>query len=199
MLLSIITPYYNTLEYTKKLADVLVPQLTDEVEWIIIDDGCIEAELDSIKANVIHLVSNSGNASIPRNIGLDVAKGDYIVFIDSDDLVSENYIEKIINKIHNSSFDYCYYGWATNNASIVIYEEPLEWNTCVWNCIYKRETIGNNRFDPNINIGEDKYFNELVRKGKRENILDILYYYNWGRPNSVSVLFSEGKIPLVKN
>ena len=38
MKLSIITPYYNCLEYTKKLATILEPQLTDEVEWIICDD-----------------------------------------------------------------------------------------------------------------------------------------------------------------
>ena len=41
--LSIITPFYNTLSYTKKLAEVLDPQLTEEVEWIIIDDGTNEA------------------------------------------------------------------------------------------------------------------------------------------------------------
>ena len=198
MLLSIITPYYNTLEYTKKLAEALVPQLTDEVEWIIIDDGSNELELDKINAKVIHLDSNSGNASVPRNIGLDVARGDYIVFIDSDDLVFDNYIERIIDKIKNSLFDYCYFGWRTNNSSFPIYEEPLEWNTCVWNCIYKKEIIGNNRFDPKNNIGEDKYFNKLVRKGKRENIIDILYYYNWKRPNSISTLYREGKIPFVR-
>lgn len=39
MQLSIITPYYKTLEYTKKLAEVLIPQLTKETEWIIVSDG----------------------------------------------------------------------------------------------------------------------------------------------------------------
>lgn len=42
MQLSIITPYYNTLEYIKKLRDVLEPQLTDNIEWIIIDDGVMK-------------------------------------------------------------------------------------------------------------------------------------------------------------
>jgi Glycosyl transferase family 2. len=44
MQLSIITPYYNTLEYIKKLRDVLEPQLTDKIEWIIVDDGCNEKD-----------------------------------------------------------------------------------------------------------------------------------------------------------
>ena len=49
MQLSIITSYYKTLEYTKKLADVLIPQLTKETEWIIVDDGCNEKRKTSSK------------------------------------------------------------------------------------------------------------------------------------------------------
>ena len=50
MKLSIITPYYDTLEYTKRLAEVLEPQLNEDIEWIIVDDGCNEKELDKLKA-----------------------------------------------------------------------------------------------------------------------------------------------------
>jgi glycosyltransferase involved in cell wall biosynthesis len=99
MLLSIITPYYKTLEYTKRLAKVLEPQLTDDIEWIIVDDGCNEKSLDSLKAKVIHLPTNSNGASRPRNVGLDIATGKYITFIDSDDYVLDNYIEKILSHL----------------------------------------------------------------------------------------------------
>ena len=109
--LSIITPFYKTLSYTKRLAEVLEPQLTDEVEWIIVDDGTNEHELDKLKANVIHLKENSGNAAKPRNVGLEAAKGDFVTFVDSDDLVADNYVEKIIEKINEDHFDYCYFGW----------------------------------------------------------------------------------------
>ena len=71
--LSIITPYYNTLKYINELRQRLEPQLIDEVEWIIIDDGSKEKELDKMNAKVIHLEKNSGNASYPRNVGLDNA------------------------------------------------------------------------------------------------------------------------------
>ena len=93
MRLSIITPYYNTLKYTLRLAEILQPQLTKEIEWIIVDDGCNEKALDNLKAKVIHLPNNSGGASRPRNVALDIAKGDYIAFIDSDDIVRHDYIE----------------------------------------------------------------------------------------------------------
>lgn len=192
--LSIITPYYNTLKYTERLANGLTPQLTNEVEWIIVDDGTNEIELDKLNAKVIHLPSNSGNASKPRNIGLDVAVGEYIVFIDSDDQVTSNYIEKILKKIEEEDFDYCYYSWRTSENEYIIKDEPLEWNCCVWNCIYKKELIGNNRFNESYTLGEDKDFNNRVRKGKKANIEDILYIYSWNeREDDLTNLVLQGK------
>ena len=193
--LSIITPFYNTLSYTKKLAEVLDPQLTEEVEWIIIDDGTNEKELDNLKAKVIHLEYNSGNASRPRNIGLEVAKGEYIVFIDSDDLVYDNYVETIINKIDNDKFDYCYFGWENKDLKYEILDEPLEWNHSVWNCVYKREIIGNEQFNVKYNLDEDGDFNNRVRKGKKANIPEILYIYKFlERDDSLSSLYNSGLI-----
>lgn len=78
MQLSIITPYYRTLKYTLELAKVLESQLNDKIEWIIVDDGCNEKELDKLNAKVIHLPTNSHGASKPRNVGLDIATGDNV-------------------------------------------------------------------------------------------------------------------------
>lgn len=186
MKLSIITPYYNTLDRIKQLAQVLTPQLDSEVEWLIIDDGCNEIELDNFNAKVIHLEENSGGASVPRNIGLDNATGEYIAFIDSDDLVRSNYISSIKSKMQEE-WDYCYISWQTNTGNqIIIKNEPPNWNRCVWNCIYKRSLIGDNRFDPKLRRAEDYVFNKNVRKGKKANLKKILYIYNTDTPNSLS-------------
>ncbi len=193
--LSIITPFYNTINETKRLASILEPQLTNEVEWIIIDDGTNEHELDTLNANVIHLTSNSGNASRPRNVGLDLASGDFVTFIDSDDTVSEDYVEKIINKIDTDKFDYCYFSWQCNGYQYIIEDEPLEWNHSACNCIYKRETIGNERFNEDFNLNEDGDFNDRVKRGKKSNLLDVLYTYYWKeRPDSISSLYDSGKL-----
>ena len=184
MQLSIITPYYDRLEEIKKLASVLEPQLTEEVEWIIVDDGCNEKMLDNLKAKVIHLEENSGGASIPRNKGLDIAQGKYIAFIDSDDLVKFDYVKKILDKT-KEEWNYCYISWKGQSNTIIIVDKPPKWNCCVWNCIYKRELIGNERFSPELRIAEDYDFNKRVRKGKRANIKDILYIYDMERPNSL--------------
>ena len=118
-----------------------------------------------------------------------------LLLIDSDDRVSPNYIEKIIKKINEEEFDYCYISWKSDNNEYVIKEEPLDWNHCVWNCIYKKSTIGNERFNENFNLDEDGDFNKRVRKGKRTNILDILYLYSWQeRDDSLSSLYASGKI-----
>lgn len=185
LLISIITPYYNVREYIIELAKILTPQLTDQVEWIIIDDGCNEKVLDNFKAKVIHLENNSGGASIPRNIGLDNAKGKYIAFIDADDLVSPDYIQTILHKT-KEEWDYCYISWKGKINQIIIREEPPKWNCCVWNCIYKRDLIGNERFKPELKMAEDYDFNNRVRKGKRANITKIIYYYNENTPNSLT-------------
>lgn len=202
MKLSIITPYYKTLDDTLKLANSLVPQLNDEVEWIIVDDGCAERKLDKIKAKVVHLGYNSGNASIPRNLGLFYAKGDYIAFIDSDDNVTSNYVEKILKKI-DEGFDYCYISWKTDDGrKFIIEDRPPVWNTAVWNCIFNKKYIGETRFPPNINIGEDKYFSEKLFKDNpnaiKKNITDILYIYKI-RPGSLTDRCKKGILKTTKN
>jgi len=182
--LTLITPYYKTLNETKELANILGPQLTDEVEWIIIDDGCHETELDNLPAKVIHLENNSGNASIPRNIGLDNAEGTYIGFIDSDDMISQRYVEVLLNKINEEIFDYCLFSWKYKQndlGAVIITDQPPAWNQSIWNCIYKRDMIGNIRFNPDIDFGEDALFNYETRKGIKVNVTDILYIYNGGR------------------
>lgn len=176
LLISIITPYFNTLEEIKALAKVLVPQLGNIAEWIIVDDGCGEKELDDLGVNIIHLKENSGGASYPRNVGLDNAKGEYICFIDSDDMVAPDYIEKIVNKIKNDTFDYCYIGWKSKKWEVI--GEPPEWNSAVWCRIYKKSLIGNERFNNGMVIAEDKDFNQRVIKGTKAYINELLYFYN---------------------
>lgn len=171
--LSIIIPYYDRYKYIKRLLEVLEPQLTNETELIIVDD-CSPIPLDY---PCIRLNENSGGASIPRNVGLDRAKGKYIAFIDSDDLISNDYISTILEKI-KEEWDYCFISWKTSANTIIIKDNPPNWNCCVWNCIYKKEIIGNERFNPNLRIAEDYDFNIRVRKGKKANIEKVLYYYN---------------------
>lgn len=186
--LSIIIPYYKTFEETVKLLDILIPQLTDEVEVFLIDDGCHEERLDEYNINIIHLEENHG-LSYARNQGIQRAKGSYLVFIDSDDNIALDYIKTILNKIETSNFDYCYFSWTAMNSdlTVIIEDNPPEWNYAVWNAIYKREYV--ELFDDDIRFCEDIPWQQKMRakNGKKEIINKILYYYNDGRPGSLTV------------
>lgn len=184
IILTIIIPYYRTYEYTDKLLERLIPQLNEKVELIVVDDGCNEERLDRNGIKVIHLEENSGTASIPRNVGLDIAKGNFIAFIDADDMVSDDYVEEILKKCEEN-WDYFYIGWTSKWGDIIIEDEPQYWNTSCWNCVYKRELIGENRFEP-IRVGEDKEFNERVRQGSHSSIKKILYEYDTDVEGSIT-------------
>lgn len=185
--LSVVIPYYKTYEETVKLLDILVPQLTEETEVILVDDGCHEERLDEYDINVIHFDKNRG-LSCARNTGIKKAKGEYLVFIDSDDLVANDYIKTIIDKINTSEFDYCYFSWKAMNSNITvrIKDEPPTWNWAIWNAVYKTDYVV--LFDENIRVYEDVPFQQEIRKknGKKEIIDKILYYYNDGRPGSLT-------------
>ena len=97
--LSIIIPYYNTYDLTVKLLKHLETQKTNEVEIIIVDDGCYETRFDDY--DFIKVIHNEKNLNAPTswNIGINNANGEYIAFIDSDDMLVENYVELILSKI----------------------------------------------------------------------------------------------------
>ena len=195
LLISIIIPYYKVYNETIKLLETLIPQL-NQTEILIIDDGCSETRLNDFvyqekykdkwnNIHIWHLFENSGGASIPRNVGLDNAKGRYICFVDADDMVSDDYIETILEKT-KEDWDFCYISWQGKLNKVIIKDTAPTWNCCVWNCVYKRDLIGDKRFDPKLKMAEDYDFNRKVRNGKKANITKILYYYNEDTPNSLT-------------
>ena len=182
--LSIIIPTYNRNEYIVKLLDKLHSQMKDNVEVIVVDDHS-DIPLEESWFKYIYLDENSGGASIPRNVGLDNAKGRYICFVDADDMVSDDYIETILEKT-KEDWDFCYISWQGKSNKVIIRDTAPTWNCCVWNSAYKRELIGDKRFDPKLKMAEDYDFNRKVRNGKKATITKILYYYNEDTPNSLT-------------
>ena len=87
-------------------------------------------------------------------------------------------------KINKEDFDYCYYSWQSPYHIVTITDKPQDWNCCVWDCVYKRDMIGEERFNPELKIAEDYDFNKRVLKGKKANITKVLYFYN-DTPNSL--------------
>lgn len=187
--LSIIIPYYETMEYTRDLLVMLKSQITDDIEVIVVDDGCNEKELDSFNCKNIrieHLIDNSGGASLPRNYGIDTANGEYIAFIDSDDNVTDNYISKILKAIEKKP-DIVFLSWQSKIQKVIMNIQPPKWNCAVWCRVYKREIIINDnvRFDESLRIAEDWKFNQDYKWKTKQCIKDVIYYYNNGRKGSL--------------
>ena len=193
--LSIIIPYYKTFEETSELIEVLTPQLTDEVEVFIIDDGCHEDRLNDLIFqqdiekwkcfHIWHMLENSGGASKPRNIGLNSAKGQYITFIDSDDLISDDYIRRILKMTYLQK-DIIYLSWKSKKHNVIMTDKPPKWNCAVWCRVYKRELIDNVRFNEDLKVAEDWVFNEQLKPKSSCCIRKTIYFYNNNRPGSLT-------------
>lgn len=181
--LSIVIPYYNAYEYTKKLLDTLIPQITDETEVILIDDGCNETRLDEYKQiRIIHLKENQGGGHA-CNLGIKEAKGQYVGFIDADDMVSNDYIESLIWCINDNPTDLIYIDWQ-DTATGAIIKRPD--NYAPWKAIYKREIMP--EFCETHKYHFDvAFYDELKRRGFNRSYTDkLLYFYNSNRPGNLT-------------
>jgi len=179
--LSIIIPHYNACNLLIKLLKELSIQKTDEVEIIIVDDSK-EQIIDEFKniATVIHNNKRVG-LSKARNMGIDIAKGKYIAFIDSDDMITNDYIEVLLNATKQRSEDVIIFNWADFNENI-INRQPQ--NYAVWKAIYKKEICP--RFYEEQWYNEDVFFQDELKKLKHtEYFIDrVLYIYNSNRVGS---------------
>ena len=109
-LISIIVPVYKAEKYLSECIDSIISQTYENFELILIDDGspdnsgkiCDEYAEKDKRIKVIH--KENAGVSSARNIGLDNASGEYIAFIDSDDFVDKQYLEKLhCNLKHNDA------------------------------------------------------------------------------------------------
>ena len=110
-LISVIVPIYKVEDYLRKCVDSILNQTYKNLEIVLVDDGspdhcgeiCDEyAQMDS-RITVIH--KQNGGLSDARNAGIDVAHGEYIMFVDSDDYIANNMLEKLFFAIQTQDAD----------------------------------------------------------------------------------------------
>ena len=181
--LSIIMAYYDTYDLTIKLLKELSIQKTEEVEIILIDDGCHEKRFDVFKEfKIIHLDKNSG-ASTAWNIGLDNANGKYITFIDSDDQITMDYVDILLKTIDEHDEEIIYFNWADFNENYIVRHPE---NYALWKAIYKKEIFP--RFIDGTNYHNDVPVQDKLRsENHSEYYLDrVLYIYNSNRVGSIT-------------
>ena len=104
-LISIIVPVYNKKEYIKSCIDSLLKQTYKNIEIILVNDGSTDGsniicDEYSGYCNIVQIYhKNNAGVSSARNFGIVKAKGEYICFIDADDIVANNYVERLYEEL----------------------------------------------------------------------------------------------------
>lgn len=211
-LVSVIIPCYNAEEYIRKCLDSVVNQTIgiDNIEIICINDASqdntfnILCEYETLYSDSFIVINNDINTKpgYARNLAIQYSTSDFITFVDSDDYVETNMLEKLYNNINNNNYDFvmCRYYRVFNNKKYKMVEslgEPLEYiinskedrkdlitkelfNPGSWGILYRKEFIISN----NIFFAENIVYEDLVWLGLLPLysshfliIPDELYYY----------------------
>jgi len=213
---TVIVPFYNVEAYFEECLDTLVNQTHSNVEILCIDD-CSEddsraiAEAYASKDKRIKVLSHDVNKGLggARNTGIQKAGGDYLCFVDSDDYVSERFVESMYTSIRSMDCDIGVCGINLDEGGSIspfpklyknemfeisnnnVFEVAIQLNPACSNKIFKKDLIlRNNILQPENRYYEDVLFwlKALYRSSKVCTISDRLYYY---RQRSGSIMKSH--------
>lgn len=193
-IVSVVIPVYNAQEGIKQCLDSLLNQTFTDYEIILLNDGSTDNTLEIIKSyasknDCIRVIDkeNEGVAKT-RNRGIHLAKGEYIVFIDNDDFVDSDYLERFYNAIDQEQLDIVLGGYKRVNQDLkTLFKQDLtqsEWSKYIivapWARIYRTSFLIDNEIEFfDYPIGEDVIFT-LSAYNLTEKIKIIDYNgYNW--------------------
>lgn len=225
---SVIIPFYNTEKYIEKCISSVVSQTYENIEIILVDNESTDASLhicEKIIDKRIRICKcEKRGVSYARNLGINVATGDYILFVDSDDYIGSNMIEKLIGCLSdNCCMSMCNYIHCNEDGQIVKqynnkdYEMDIcefennlfglnsdQYNGYLWNKLFLSKIIKARKiyFHPSISYNEDRLFiTEYLSYCNKNNICrymsEPLYYY-LERDNGAIGLLNNNKVNFSK-
>lgn len=209
-LVSIIIPVYNVESYLPECIESVLEQTYSHWELLLIDDGssdgspqiCDEFQRKDSRIRAIHKENQGPSAA--RNLGIEIAGGDYIVFVDSDDWIAPGMLEEMAGKIYRYQTDLVMCGFERVHTnwrrryrispySLVILQSQMElasvykrsetnmFGVSIWAKLYRRDILMDNhiRFRQDVSYEEDCLFNlEYFRHVSTVAVLrDIFYFY----------------------
>lgn len=218
-LISVIVPVYKVEKYICRCLDSIINQTYQKLEVILVDDGspdncptiCDEYTEKDSRIKVIH--KKNGGLSDARNAGMDIATGDYIFFIDSDDwLCCNDALQAFILKAEESDADIIVGKviYSNNNdfhQNVSSLESYFGTVSCLIACnkLYKADIVKNERFILG-RIGEDMPFVSKLLFSKEVAFIDKETYVYFRREDSIVHTFNEksfdailGAIDVVNN
>lgn len=215
---SIIVPVYNTENYIERCLNSLVNQTLEDIEIIVVNDGStdntgkiLQKYRDKIK---IIEQKNSGIATT-RNKGLEIATGKYIAFVDSDDWLEIDAIEKLYNKAIDNDFDcvMCNYWYiddkkkwngvvsATKDITNINDKKEfiIKMFPVIWDKLYKREKIKNFKFKDGVWAEDVEYLYRIMSNINSIGIVEDKLYYYYQREKSDSRLYDKRVYDYIDN
>jgi len=197
--ISIIIPVYNSEKYIDKCITSIKNQSFKDFEVLIINDGSIDKSKNIIETYLnderfkLYNRENHGIGS-SRNFGIEKSKGKYICFIDSDDYIDTNYLEKLYNKISSDKLDVVVCNYIEENEetkketkieikqynNTTIKDNPellLTINKAPWNKIYKKSIIKNIRFPEDLKYEDTEFLCKVLLNAKIGYIDEYLNHY----------------------
>ena len=217
ILLSVIIPAYNAENTLNAAIDSLLNQTLKDIEIIVVDDGSTDSTKEIIceyincHENIKGILSQNKGVSAARNAGIDIAQGEYIAFLDADDLFDETMLEKMYSVAKDKGADVvqcgrleCYLGG--NEKSVLpnqklfdksLWESPsiLGHSSFIWDKIYNSSIIKEYgiRLDETIKYAEENMFilQILLHCKKVSAVREPLYIYNARRPGTATFSFDK--------
>lgn len=210
MILSIVIPLYNCERYILRCLEQICSSGVDSelFEIIVINDGSKDGSDDEIQKfkkkyssyNLTYIVTENQGASAARNRGIEEAKGDFIWFVDADDLIHPAFFSSIIKRLENCKDDLICFNFARisdkETTEVVGFKKEIHVSgvdylkrnpyNYVWNKIFRRSAIGENRFLHGIKNTEDWLF-IMMSVVNMQNVVcipEIGYYYNTNNTGS---------------
>ena len=186
ILLSIGIPYYETFDLTMRLLKSLSVQVNDKVEIILIDDYChkefhkMKEQLAKWNVRLIEHETNQGTAK-SRNEIIKKSKGRYIAFCDGDDMVTADYIERLLKAIDETPTEVINFNWLGLSENEVV-KRPT--NPAMWKAIYRKDVCP--LFREDLQWGEEDVDFQLEVEKMETTYLDrVLYLYESNREGSL--------------
>ncbi len=219
-LISVIVPIYKVEKYLSECVESLLAQSYKNLEIILVDDGspddcpalCDEYAKKDKRIKVVH--KKNGGLSDARNAGIEIATGEYICFVDSDDYVAKDYIKKLYDALYNNGADMavCGYEYVLDDGSKETDEKPKAelltedeyWSkvydgmfttfVVAWNKLCKADIFKTIRYTKG-KINEDQIIlHDILRQCQKIAVIeDSLYFYR-KREDSIMGKEREKKI-----
>ena len=214
-LISVIIPVYNVSKYLRQCVDSVLRQSYKNLEVILVDDGstdesgmiCDRYALNDNRVVVIH--KENGGVSDARNVGMSIAKGDYIGFVDSDDYIHYDMYKVLVDLIEQSNADMAIANWCSicdgkenriddeRTGEIIEFEnlESLQFliygknkykiSLSIWDRLYRRELIKDIYFPKDMCYEDVVWPTKVFYKAKKSVYIDRNLYYYRRRSDSI--------------